>query len=509
MIHLPSQKKSGAILGYLNIIVKNLVNLIYVPLLLRFLGQADYGVFQMTNSVVFALTILSAGFYGSYVRFYMNERAAGSSDTDGGIKRLNGMFLIVYVVVAVLCLAAGAIMVVYVEEIFKHGLTPSEIGLARILLIIMSANVGVTMLSTPFDSYIIAHEQFVFQQSRQLFTTLAQPFLALFLLWIGIGAVGVACAQLAISIILLLLNISFAFRKLSMGISLTGLQWSLFKAIAIFSFWILLNQIFDLVNNNVPNFLLGAMESASAVTVFSIAVQIRNIFVSLSTTMSNVFVPQINRIVAVNDDNDVLIRLMTRVGRYQMIIFWLLFGGFIVVGHYFVILWAGKSNENAYWLCLIMVLPVMIPLTQNTGIEIQRAKNQHKARSLIYILTSVINIAMTVSLIPRIGYWAPAIGYIVSLLLGTGLFMNWYYHARIRLNMKFFWKKQCPTMALAAVVVCICLVGTRLLPVTSIATFILWGVVYALLFCTGALKVSLTPEEREKILGRLRRKVSK
>ena len=30
----------------------------------------------------------------------------------------------------------------------------------------------------------------------------------------------------------------------------------------------------------------------------------------------------------------------------------------------------------------------MIPLTQNTGIEIQRAKNRHKTRSLIYVLTS-------------------------------------------------------------------------------------------------------------------------
>ena len=59
---MTSQKKIGALLGYANILVKNLVNLIYVPLLLHYLGQGDYGVFQMTNSVVFALTLLSAGF---------------------------------------------------------------------------------------------------------------------------------------------------------------------------------------------------------------------------------------------------------------------------------------------------------------------------------------------------------------------------------------------------------------------------------------------------------------
>ena len=47
---MKSQRKTGALLGYANIIAKNLVNIIYVPLLLHFIGQADYGVFQMTNS---------------------------------------------------------------------------------------------------------------------------------------------------------------------------------------------------------------------------------------------------------------------------------------------------------------------------------------------------------------------------------------------------------------------------------------------------------------------------
>ncbi|WP_195248337.1 lipopolysaccharide biosynthesis protein [Bifidobacterium adolescentis] len=506
---MASQKKAGALLGYANILVKNLVNLIYVPLLLHFLGQGDYGVFQMTNSVVFALTLLSAGFYGSYVRFYMRERAAGCSDADSGVRRLNGMFLLVYLAVAVLCLVGCGAMVLNVHALFSGGLTAQEINLARALLMIMGVNIAVTMLSTPFDSYIVAHERFVFQQSRQLFTALAQPFLAVLLLWLGMGAVGVACAQLTISTILLVWNIAFAMRKLNMRFTFHGLEWSLFKAVAIFSFWIFLNQIFDLVNNNIPNFLLGAMASSTAVAVFAIALQIRNIFFSMSTTMSNVFTPQINRIVAESDDNIVLTQLMTRVGRYQMVIFWYLFGGFIVLGRYFVHIWAGDANADAYWLCLIMVLPVMIPLTQNTGIEIQRAKNRHKTRSLIYVLTSVIDIVISVLLIPSLGYWATAIGYVASIALGTGLFMNWYYHTRIGLDMVYFWKRQVPTILLALAVVVVCLLGGLALPVSSIPTFLVWGIIYTILFGAGAMKVSLTAGEREKIVNRLHRKATK
>ena len=49
-----SQRRAGVVLGYANIIVKNLVNLVYTPMLLSFVGQADYGVYQTSNSFVFS-----------------------------------------------------------------------------------------------------------------------------------------------------------------------------------------------------------------------------------------------------------------------------------------------------------------------------------------------------------------------------------------------------------------------------------------------------------------------
>lgn len=495
-----SQRKAGALLGYVNVIAKNLVNLLYVPLLLHFLGQGDYGVFQMTNSVVFALSLLSAGFYGSYVRFYMQELAHG---TEAGIRRLNGMFLLVYVVVTCLCLIGGIVLVANVHSLFSGGLTTREVGLARELLMIMSVNVAVQLMSTPFDSFIVAHERFTFQQTRQLFTTLAMPLLAVLLLYLGMGAVGVAYSQLAISSILLFLNVRYAVRVLSMRFMFTGLQWSLFKVIAVFSFWIFLNQIFDLVNNNVPNFLLGAMASSSAVATFAISVQIRNIFFAMSTTMSNVFIPQINRIVAEYDDNDRLTRLMTRVGRYQMILFWFIYGGFVVVGQNFVTIWAGRANTDAYWLSLIMTLPVMIPLTQNTGIEIQRAKNRHKTRSLIYILTSLIDIVISVLLIPSFGYWATAWGYVASILLGTGLFMNWYYHYRIGLDMGYFWKTMMPTIITSVIVTVFCWLAVRAAGLPDLVSLLVFGVLYCIVYAVAAWLFIATSREREQMLHKV------
>ena len=104
LVQMISQRKSGVILGYVNILVKNLVNLIYTPMLLSFVGQADYGVYQTSNSLIFSLSLLSFGFSEAYVRFYVQRKTHG---TDEDILRLNGMYLLLYIVVSILALLLG------------------------------------------------------------------------------------------------------------------------------------------------------------------------------------------------------------------------------------------------------------------------------------------------------------------------------------------------------------------------------------------------------------------
>ena len=195
--------------------------------------------------------------------------------------------------------------------------------------------------------YIVAHEQFRYQQTRQMFTSLATPGVAFVLLSQGLGAVGVSLAQLSVTIVLLALNVRFAYFRLGMRFCFRRLDAALFRAIAAFSAWIFANQVCDLVNQSVPNMVLGALTSAVAVSVFAVSIQIRNVLSPLSTVMSTVFVPKINRIVAESNDNAELTRLMTRVGRYQMFLFCWVYCGFVLLGRFFVSRWAGEGFLDA------------------------------------------------------------------------------------------------------------------------------------------------------------------
>ncbi len=497
---MASQRKAGAILGYANIIVKNLVNLVYTPMLLAFVGQADYGVFQTSNSFVFSLSLLTFGFSEAYIRFYTQKKAHGTEDD---IKALNGMYLVLYIGVCAVALALGLLFAANVETFFSGSFTPDQVGLAGQLMAIMAFSVTCTLFSTVFDAYILAHEQFKFQQSRQMFTSLATPFAAFVLLNLGMGAVGVALAQLAVYVTLLVLNARFAIQKLGMRFDLRRFDRALFKAIAAFSAWIFANQICDLVNQSVPNILLGALTSAVVVSVFAVSIQIRNVFVSLSTVMSSVFVPKINRIVAESDDNGELTRLMTRVGRYQMFLFCWVYCGFVLLGKFFITKWAGAGFIDAYYLICAMALPLGVPLCQNTGIEIQRAKNKHKARSVVYLVMACINVVFTWLASPHLGYWAPAVAYIASIALGNGLFMNWYYQARIGLDMGFFWKRNLPVVVVSACVVVVGLIAGLFVPVGNWLGFCAWGLVYSVVFAAAMWLFVLDAGEKGSVAKKL------
>ena len=89
--------------------------------------------------------------------------------------------------------------------------------------------------------------------------------------------------------------------------------------------------------------------------------------------------------------------------------------------------------SDAYYVTLLLIIPVTIPLIQNLGIEIQRAMNMHKSRSIVYLFISVMNIFISIPLIKMFGAIGAAAGTAFALFLGNILFINWYYQYKIKL----------------------------------------------------------------------------
>lgn len=472
-----SQRKSGAILSYTNIILKNIITFMYTPFLLKYIGQGDYGLFQMTNSVITSLSLLSMGFSSAYVRFYIKYR---TNKEYNNIKKLNGMYLLMFCLIGILAIIIGVVLVLNVQNIFN--LNTHQVKLMQKLMAIMIFNVALTFPSSVFDSNIIVNQQFFYQQGRQLLQTILVPAIAVPLILNGSGVLAIGVTQTFVTILFLIMNVHLCLKRLKMKFSFTQLKFCMFSEIFVFSFFIFLNQIADLVNNNGPNFILGIFEGADKVATFAIAIQIKNLFFMLSTSLSNVFIPKVNEIVSEKKGLTALTNLMIKIGRIQMIILLFVLGGFIVIGQYFILLWAGNKNMLAYWLVIFMTLPCIIPLSQNIGIEIQKAMNKHVFRSIAYIVFAAVNIIVTIIGTKKFGLFGASSGYVITIVCANGFLMNWYYQAKIGINMKMYWKKTLNILIPFLSSVILVIVMQQFIPLNSIWSFLVYGCIYVFIF---------------------------
>ncbi|MFI3327470.1 MAG: oligosaccharide flippase family protein, partial [Clostridia bacterium] len=363
-----NQLKAGVMLSYLTMFLSTGISIVYTPMMLSLLGQSEYGLYQLVASVVSYLSLLTLGFGGAYVRFYSRYKV---NNDENSIAKLNGMFLTAFSIIGVVALLCGGVLTANIENIFSKSLTSSEIDIARILMVILVINIGISMPASVFNSYITANERYFFQKILGLIKTLTNPFLMIIVLLMGFGSIGMVVVTTTLNIIFEIAYVIYAFKKLNMEINFKGFDFSLLKEIAVFSSFIFINIIVDQVNWSVDKFLLGMYQGTAVVAIYAVGAQINTYYLSFSTAISGVFVPKVNKIVAKANDNKELTNLFTRVGRIQFAVLMLILSGFFIFGEVFVKMWAGSEYLDAYKIALILIIPVTLPLIQNIGIEIQ------------------------------------------------------------------------------------------------------------------------------------------
>ena len=73
-VNVKKQMVTGVFFSYLLIAVKLMTGIIYTPLILKTLGQSQYGIYSLTLSFAGYLTIFDAGTNAAYIRFFVQMK---------------------------------------------------------------------------------------------------------------------------------------------------------------------------------------------------------------------------------------------------------------------------------------------------------------------------------------------------------------------------------------------------------------------------------------------------
>ena len=371
----------------------------------------------------------------------------------------------------------------------------------RVLVI----NLAVSFPNIVFDNYMQANERFIAANILEIIRQVSSPLLSLPLLLSGWGSLGYVAALTFVNITVELLTVYYCFRNLDMKFSLEEFDTSLFKEMSKYSFYIFINMIVDQVNNNLDKTILGRYKGTISVAVYSVGANINSYYTQVSTSISNVFTPRIHKMESEQVSDESFSELFIRVGRVQFVVIALICTCFFFFGKTFILLWVGEKYINSYWVALILMVTVSIALIQNIGIEIQRAKNKHQFRSMLYILMAIGNALISVPLSIKYGEIGASVGTAISYLLGNGLIMNIYNHKVIGLDIIKFWKE---ILKLTPALILPILFGsfvTRHVDINKLSVFIVIVVIFVIIYLASMWVIGLNEYEKSLVNFKRRR----
>jgi O-antigen/teichoic acid export membrane protein len=488
------QIRGGIILSGLSQIISIIVGLVYQPIMIGYLGQSEYGLYQLVLSLVNYLNLMNFGFNGAYIRFYTLAKSKGEDE----VSKVNGMFLTVFLFIAILCIGVGTVLYFNIG-ILGNQLTAEDYAIARKLLVLMVFNVAISFPNSLYIAYMSAESEFIKQKAWNIIINILTPILNLPLLKLGFGSVGVVTVSLALTIFRFFVNVFVCKADLHMKTKYFYFDKIIFKSLLGYTFFIFLSDLVDQLNSNVDKFLLGRIMGTIAVAVYSVGFNLKNYYTQATWVIPEMYIPEVNRLAIDEKNDDKLTALFTKIGRYNNYIVLLIITGFALIGREFIFLWVGNEYAMSYYAGLILMLAGYIPAVQTLGVNIQNAKNLHQMRSIVYFFVACVNVILSIGLIHKWGVVGTCLGTLFATLAGHGLFMNYYYKKYVGLNIYYFWKTLAKWYPFAIVIYLFGLLVTKVCEINSWKAIILFVIVYVIVYGILLLLFGLNDEERSKI----------
>ena len=484
-----SQKRVGILISYVNLIMGMVVNIFLTPFLISSLGDVDYSLYKVMQSFAGPLAMFHLGISTIVTRSIV-QFSSDKEYTKKDKQNTMALALLASGIMATLVGIVGIVMCFAIPTIYGASYSEQSIVLGQKIFLVFMASTIFHMMTDAFSGCMIGHEKFAISSSLQLFRTFFKMLLWIVLLKLGMGVLAVTCVDLSISLATFIFSVCYSIFILHEKPRLYRFDKRKLAEIISFGAAILLQAVVNQINNNVDTMILGAFVTEKAIiTMYSSALAIYSIYNSLVSVIASFFLPKAARLINQNASGEELTDFVISPGRFQAIIAVACILGFALFGQNFISVWIGEKYLDAYWVILMLIIPVTIPLVENTMISVLDAAMKRIYRSITLVIMALLNVVVSIWLVTILGFWGAAIGTVASLIIGHGFLMNIYYKKTFGLQIgRMFYsifKGILPAGLLAAVLcapIAYFLPNTIVLFLVKCASFILLYGVFLLLF---------------------------
>lgn len=432
-------RKIGVIYSYGLMLVEILSTMLFTPYLIRMLGQAEYGVYQLVSSITSYLVLLDLGVGSSVIRYMAKYR----SDKDmPSQRRFLGIVTIYYLLIALTALLVGIGVRFAFPQMFAKGLSAAEVELAEKLFTVTMCNTAFSLATAGFANTLIAYERFNVSKGASIVLTLVKILASFVALKLGFSSLGVVCVNLAVNVLTRLVYMLYVLLKLKIFPSFRNISFSFIKEVASYSSFILLQLIASHINAMSDQILLGIFAKGASVIIgiYGVGAQILQYFKTIGSHFTSVLMPGLVRLVESGADHEQYEKEMTRISRIVFMVLALVFTVFAVFGKDFICLWAGEENAQAYLVAVTLMFPTLFSYSEGVGYQLLQAMAKHRLPAVVQVLSAILNIGLTILLIRWNPLKGAVLGSFIALFFFDAVVMNIMYKKQIGIRLTVYFR---------------------------------------------------------------------
>ena len=424
----------GAAISYFTMAFNIVAGLLYTPWMVDKIGQSDYGLYTLANSLI-TIFMLDFGLGTAVSRYVAKYRAEGKNDA---ISNIMGVIYKLYFAIDLVILVVLSVLFFFLGSIYTE-LTPAEIEKFRTLYVIVAAYQIIAFPLAPLDGILNAYEKFTQLKLCGLLYRVLSVVAVVGVLIFSSDVRVVILATVLAHLLTILTKFILTKKNVPMRVNFRAGGRELYRNLFSFTAWTTVISIMQRFTHSFAPSVLGITSGALEIGLYAPAVMLEGYFYSLGMSVNGLFLPRVSRYIANNEEDNIL-KLMIKVGRYQAMLLGLAFIGFVCVGKDFMMLWMGEEYTKSYYLAVIILTPTLISATQQIAKTTVIAKKLIKYQALCMTVTGVVGLAVSYLLSLKIGAAGVCIGTAMTSLMNIA-YMNIIYKKKAGINVFEFYKK--------------------------------------------------------------------
>ena len=430
------------IISYITVIANVIISLFYTPFLLKTIGTNQYGIHSFAISIVSWLSVVTTALCSGYLKF---ATSLGKQDPNG-IKKLNGLYFWFFAIIDVLILFVGfgLALLFWTGVIPLTNYTSDEKLLVVPCIFLMVINSFVSIFVTYFSLYESYKERFVWARLITLLQKILNPAITIPLLLVGGNVITVCIVQVGITLLNLILLSYHAFHISRMKIKLRydfKNEKHLTKSVIVFSSFALLSSIAVALNQSADQVILGILSKPTSVAIYQLGLSFVTYLSLFCSAITNSLSPKLynSDLISYQKTNELFLKICN----FQMIIAFLIVGGFACCGKEFMILWAGKENYEAFYIGLMLFAVYLFSFTSTASEVIVKSRGYFKFEATYYLCEAITNIIVSTILVvlldDKYAIYACCVTTVAIMIIFRWIGLSIFYQQKVKLPIKKYY----------------------------------------------------------------------